>query len=165
MSATVLQRIEQLLREQGIAYDILHHEPVTTSAEAAAVRGVPLASGAKALICKCDAAMVMFVLPADRRLASKQIRREANYRKLRFATPEEVWDLTQLKPGSIPPFGSLFELPTFCDGALSENDRINFNAGDHSVSISMLYVDYLKVERPEIVACGEPSLENERRGH
>ena len=165
MSATVLQRIEQLLNEQGIAYDILHHEPVTTSAEAAAVRGVPLASGAKALICKCDAAMVMFVLPADRRLASKQIRREANYRKLRFATPEEVLDLTQLKPGSIPPFGSLFKLPTFCDGALSENDRINFNAGDHSVSISMLYVDYLKVEHPEIVSCGEPSLENERRGH
>ncbi len=165
MSLTVLQQIEHRLNEQGIVYDVLRHEPVYTSAEAAAVRGAPLCSGAKALICKCDATMAMFVLPADLRLASKQIRREKNYRKLRFATPEEVWDLTQLKPGSIPPFGSLFELPTFCDGALSENNRINFNAGDHSVSISMLYADYLKVEHPEIVACGEPSLENERRGH
>ena len=71
MCPTVLVRIEQLLRAQEIAYDILHHPPVKTSAEAAAVRGVPLASGAKALICKCDQEMVMFVMPADRRLAGK----------------------------------------------------------------------------------------------
>ncbi len=156
MSLTVLQRIEHRLSEQEIVYDVLRHEPVVTSAEAAAVRGAPLCSGAKALICKCDAAMAMFVLPADRRLASKQIRQEKNYRKLRFATPEEVWELTQLKPGSIPPFGSLFELPTFCDVALSKNERINFNAGDHSVSISMLYTDYVAVENPHLVPCGEP---------
>ena len=160
MSLPVLQRIEQLLSAHQIAYEILRHEPVTTSQEAAAVRGVPLASGAKALVCKCDAEMVMFVLPADRRLVSKTIRREANYRKLRFATEQEVWELTELKPGSIPPFGSLFDLPTFCDPALGENERINFNAGDHAVSISLLYTDYLKAENPRMLTCGTPPTTN-----
>tara|TARA_Y100001934_G_C12158651_1_gene680884 strand:- start:441 stop:923 length:483 start_codon:yes stop_codon:yes gene_type:complete len=155
MCPTVLVRIEQLLRAQEIAYDILHHPPVKTSAEAAAVRGVPLASGAKALICKCDQEMVMFVMPADRRLAGKLIRRQARYKKLRFASEHEVWALTGLKPGSIPPFGSLFNIATICDPALGHNKQINFNAGEHSVSISMGYDDYLKAESPRMLQCSE----------
>ena len=155
MSLTVLARIEQLLQAQRIAYDMLHHSPVKTSAEAAAVRGVPLASGAKALICKCDREMIMFVMPADRRLVGKKIRRQAGYKKMRFASAEEVWDLTGLKPGSIPPFGSLFDITTICDPALGENTRINFNAGEHAVSISMRYDDYVAVESPRMLAFTE----------
>ena len=69
MSTSVFQRIENLLRENSADYEILEHEPVYTSEEAARVRGTPLSSGAKALICKCDQEMVLFVMPADRRLA------------------------------------------------------------------------------------------------
>ena len=148
-------QIEEMLRAKQIAYETLRHKPVTTSAEAAAVRGVPLSSGAKALICKCDKELVLFVVPADRRLASKEVRRQAGYRKLRFASPEEVWELTGLRPGAIPPFGSLFGLSTFCDPALGENERINFNAGDHAVSISMRYADYIAAEQPNLFTCAE----------
>ena len=59
-------------------------------------------------------------------------------------------ELTGLTPGSIPPFGSLFGLPTFCDERLGENEVINFNAGDHSVSVSMRYADYVLVEKLEL---------------
>ena len=148
-------QIEEMLQAKQIAYETLRHKPVTTSAEAAAVRGVPLSSGAKALICKCDKELVLFVVPADRRLASKEVRRQAGYRKLRFASPEEVWELTGLRPGAIPPFGSLFGLSTFCDPALGENERINFNAGDHAVSISMRYADYIAAEQPNLFTCAE----------
>jgi Ala-tRNA(Pro) deacylase len=148
-------QIEEMLQAKQIAYETLRHKPVTTSAEAAAVRGVPLSSGAKALICKCDKELVLFVMPADRRLAGKAVRRQAGYKKLRFASPEEVWELTGLRPGAIPPFGSLFGLSTFCDPALGENERINFNAGDHAVSISMRYADYIAAEQPNLFTCAE----------
>lgn len=148
-------QIEEMLQAKQIAYETLRHKPVTTSAEAAAVRGVPLSSGAKALICKCDKELVLFVMPADRRLAGKAVRRQAGYKKLRFASPEEVWELTGLRPGAIPPFGSLFGLSTFCDLALGENERINFNAGDHAVSISMRYADYIAAEQPNLFTCAE----------
>ena len=59
-------------------------------------------------------------------------------------------ELTGLEPGSIPPFGSLFGLSTLCDERLGENERINFNAGDHRISVSMLYADYLRLEGPEL---------------
>lgn len=149
MSA-VFSRLESFLASQGVPFDVLRHEPVFTSQQAAAVRGTALSSGAKALVCKGDDRFVMFVVPADRKLASSQIRRARGWRKLRFANREEVMRLTGLEPGSIPPFGSLFELPTLCDDALGENERINFNAGDHAISISMTYADYIRVERPEL---------------
>jgi len=97
----------------------------------------------------------MFVLPADRKLASKQIRRSRAWRKLRFADRDEVLERTGLEPGSIPPFGSLFDLPTLCDQRLAENQTINFNAGDHCISVSMSYEDFVRVERPELGDFGQ----------
>ncbi|MGD9648513.1 MAG: YbaK/EbsC family protein [Pirellulales bacterium] len=155
MSRPVLERIEHLFAARGVPYHILRHEPVYTSAEAAAVRGTSLASGAKALVCKADEQFVMFVLPADRRLASKSVRKARGWKSLRFATPGEVFELTGLQPGSIPPLGQLFGLATLCDQHLAAQATINFNAGDHAVSISMRYADYVVVEAPEMIDCGE----------
>jgi Ala-tRNA(Pro) deacylase len=148
MEPSVFPRVESLLNQAGVPFQVLHHEPVFTSEEAARVRGVDLASGAKALVCKADDEFLMIVLPADRRLDSKGVRRGLGARRLRFANREEVLELTGLAPGSIPPFGSLFDLKTLCDERLGENERINFNAGDHRISVSMLYADYLRVEGP-----------------
>lgn len=148
--ASVFDRIIEELDRRRISYAVLRHEPVFTSEEAAQIRGTALASGAKALVCKGDDGFVMFVLPADRRLDGRAARRQKGWRKLRFASKEEVADLTGLTPGAIPPFGSLFNLPTLCDRKLGENETINFNAGDHSVSLSMRYSDYLLAEGPEL---------------
>lgn len=150
MALTVLDRLNGLLLGKGIEFSLLRHAPVFTSDEAVAVRGTSLASGAKALICKADEQFVMIVLPADRRLASKAVRKEAGVKSLRFATREEVEQLTGLAPGSIPPFGSLFGLATWCDSRLADQPQINFNAGDHAVSISMTYADYARVEQPRM---------------
>jgi len=150
MSERVFDRLEDLLDRHGVRYDILRHEAVYTSQQAACVRGTPLASGAKALVCKGDGRVVMFVIPADRRLDSRGIRRQRNWRKLRFLSREEVFELTGLEPGAIPPFGQLFGLPTLCDRRLGENERINFNAGDHCISVGMGYADYVRAESPEL---------------
>lgn len=131
------------------------HEPVFTSEEAARVRGTPLESGAKALVCKTGEEFMMLVLPASSRLNSKKVRQSLGLRELRFATREEVVRLTTLQPGSIPPFGSLFRLTTWCDQKLQLQPNINFNAGDHSISLSMSIADYLQIEKPRIGDFGE----------
>jgi Ala-tRNA(Pro) deacylase len=150
MAQSVFERIEHLLQQHGAEYRVLRHEPVYTSEEAARIRGTPLASGAKALICKGDETFVLFVLPADRKLDSGAARRAHGWRKLRFASREEVLSLTGLTAGSIPPFGSLFGLPTLCDRRLGDNETINFNAGDHAISVSLRYSDYVQAERPQL---------------
>jgi Ala-tRNA(Pro) deacylase len=145
---TVFERVEDKLRQAGVPFTVTRHEPVFTSEAAAAVRGTPLASGAKALVVKSGDAFVLLVLPADRKLESKTARTSLGVKSIRFASPDEVDRLTGLKPGSIPPFGSLFGLPTYCDPALGANESINFNAGDHSISVHMAYADYLRAESP-----------------
>lgn len=143
---TCFERLEEFLKAKGVTYTVMRHQPVYTSEEAAAVRGTPLSSGAKALVVKAGDRFVMLVLPADRKLDSRKARDGLGVKSLRFASKEEVLELTGLQPGSIPPFGSLFNLPTYCDPALAENTSINFNAGDHSISIQMAHADYVRVE-------------------
>lgn len=94
----MFERVESLLQQHGIAFRVLRHEPVYTSEEAARVRGTALASGAKALICKGEAGFVMFVVPADRKLDSHRVRRAKGWRKLRFATREEVLGMSTKEP-------------------------------------------------------------------
>src|SRR5512136_1338106 len=150
MNESVFLRVENLLKQHGVNFEVLRHQPVFTSEEAAAVRGVALSTGAKALICKVDARFVMFVIPGDRKLDSKAIRQALGIHALRFATRDELNDVTGLPPGAVPPFGSLFSLPTYCDTRLAENERINFNAGDRSISVSLRYTDYLQMENPTL---------------
>jgi len=151
MEATVFDRLQELLNRNDVPFTILRHEPVFTSEQAAAVRGTPLASGAKALVVKAGDEFVLLVLPADRKLDSRKARDGLGVKSLRFASKEEVQHLTGLEPGSIPPFGSLFQLPTYCDPALGENNSINFNAGDHAISIQMSSADFITVEKPRLV--------------
>jgi Ala-tRNA(Pro) deacylase len=148
---TVFERLTAWLTDKGIAFTVLRHEPAFTSEQAAAVRGVPLSSGAKALVVKAGDGLVMLVIPADRKLDSKKARATLGVKAIRFGTKEEVSQLTGLEPGSIPPFGSLFGLATYVDPALSLNEAINFNAGDHCVSLQLAYNDFLRAETPTLV--------------
>src|SRR5262249_27400704 len=144
METSVCDRLQNWLKQIGVPFTVSRHEPVFTSEQAAAVRGTSLASGAKALIVKAGEKFVLLVLPADRKLDSRKAREALKVKGMRFASKEEVQNLTGLQPGSIPPFGSLFQLETYCDPALGENASINFNAGDHAISIQMTYNDYVQ---------------------
>ena len=151
MRQSVFARLEQILHQHGVDFQVSRHEPVFTSEQAAAVRGTLLASGAKALIVKADDSFLMLVLPADRKLDSRKAQRGLGSKSLRFATKEELLELTGLEPGAVPPFGSLFSLPVYVDPALAENVSINFNAGDRTISIQMRHGDYLTAERPTLL--------------
>jgi Ala-tRNA(Pro) deacylase len=146
--ASVFERLQDKLTAAGVPFAVSRHEPVYTSDQAAAVRGASLSSGAKALVVKAGERFVMLVVPADRKLDSKKARAALGTKSLRFASKEEVLQLTGLEPGSIPPFGSLFGLATFVDPALAGSEEINFNAGDHAISVRMTHADYLRAEGP-----------------
>ena len=146
--STVFGRLRRKLQESGVDFVHTRHRPVYTSPEAAEVRGAVLHSGAKAIVLKAGARFVMVVLPADLALDSAAVRRHLGCKRMRFATKDEVFELTGLTPGSIPPFGSLFDLPTLCDERLSDNREINFNAGSHTDSFRLAYQAYNEVESP-----------------
>jgi Ala-tRNA(Pro) deacylase len=132
------------LEEAGLPFELLTHAPVRTSEEAARVRGTRLDEGAKALVVRAGDRYVHCVLPAHRRADNAALRTILGTRTLRFATPEELDGLTGCAPGAVPPFGNLFGLPVFVDEELAARERIAFNAGSNTVSITMRAGDFVR---------------------
>lgn len=151
------EKIKAFLDEKGIKYEVTEHKPVLTCEEAAEVRGVPLASGAKAMLLKdsakkaaADAApFILAVLSAANKFSSKQFKKISACKNFRFASPQEVFETTGCLPGAVPPFGKIFGVPVWVDRSLGKNEKINFNCGLRTRSISMTYEDYFKAEEPK----------------
>jgi len=150
MSQTKLQLIRSHLDTRGIAYREVEHEPTRTSEESAAARGEALSTGAKALLLRTDGVFRLFVLPADCKLDSAAIRRRLGVRKTRFATVEELHELTGLVPGSVPPFGApILPFELYADESVGlETDKVAFNAGSLTNSIIMTASDWERIARP-----------------
>jgi Ala-tRNA(Pro) deacylase len=149
----ILDRIKSFLTREGIQFREIHHQETKTSAESAQARGEPLEIGGKALLMKVDDAFRLFVISAARKSSSKKIKTYFSAARLRFATPEELRELTGLAPGSVPPFGQpILDFPLYIDDSVAVNPRIAFNAGSLTDSIILNTSDYLRV-------CGGTRLE------
>jgi Ala-tRNA(Pro) deacylase len=148
----VHQRLLDLLRAEAVGFRVSSHEPVTTSAEAAAARGAELRSGAKPMLVKSKAGFVLVVLAADRRVDWKLLAPLVGGKGARFASDEELQQATGLSKGAVPPVGALFGLRTIYDTSLLDVSTVNFNAGTHSDSAAMRRDDLIRVGGGEVVS-------------
>lgn len=144
------ERLLELLGSAGAAFTLSQHAAVTTSAQAAAVRGAELRSGAKAMLVKTRSGFVLAVLAADRRVDWKALGPLLGDRNVRFANDAELAEVTGLAKGAVPPLGALFGLRTLYDRSLLALETVNFNAGTHTDSITMA--------RPELIRVGGGEL-------
>ncbi|MFL5627006.1 MAG: YbaK/EbsC family protein [Ktedonobacteraceae bacterium] len=147
---TVFEKIISLLESKHVMYKLTEHEPVRTSEEAARIRGVPLKTGAKAMIARCKDDYYLLVLPADRQIDWKRLRSILRVRDIRLATAEEAEQVAHVKMGSVPPFGNVLGLPTFFDEGLFENEVVNFNPGSITHSIAMKSADLRALVAPNV---------------
>ncbi|MBN2015522.1 hypothetical protein JW766_01700 [Candidatus Dojkabacteria bacterium] len=152
-----LEVIKDRLEKNRISYKEFRHRPVRTSEEAQRERpDYSLSQGAKAILISAklksgEKKYFMLVLPGNRRIDSKKVRKLLKCSKFSFASEDEVLEITEgVLPGGVPPFGNIFNLDVYVDESLSKNDEIIFNAGDRSVSIAMKYEDYKKLSKPHI---------------
>ncbi len=148
-----LQAIRHLLVSHQVPFREVHHGPTYTSQQSAAARGEAVEIGGKAIVMKVDDTFHLFVLSAARSVDSGAIRKRLNARRSRFATPEELAQLTELVPGCVPPLGRpILDLDLYADEAMLQNQRIAFNAGSLTDSIIMGMSDYLRVAAPVVFA-------------
>jgi Ala-tRNA(Pro) deacylase len=145
-------RLIALLHEDGAEFELSRHGSVTTSAEAAAVRGTDLRSGAKAMLVKSRSGFVLAVLAADRRIDWKLLAPLVGGKGARLATDEELVATTGLTRGAVPPLGVLFGLRTIYDRSLLDVATVNFNAGTHTDSVSMRADDLIRIGAGELAS-------------
>jgi Ala-tRNA(Pro) deacylase len=147
----VTRKAIELLASKGINFEKLEHAVVTTSSEASGARGSKLSQGAKAIIVKANDQFYHLIISAAVQLNNNKLRKVLGTRRVRFATTEELFELTGCSPGAVPPFGNLFGLPVFMDNALMEEETVYFNCGSHTISLKMKRSDLAEATDAQIV--------------
>lgn len=149
-------RIRTHLKGLGTPFREVHHAPTKTSKASANARGESLEIGGKAILLKTDEVFRLFVLSASRRIDSAAIRRQLKVKKIRFASQDELFNLTGLLPGAVPPFGPpILPFELFVDPSILTNERIAFNAGTLEVSFVLTVADYIRAAAPKVLAFAE----------
>mmetsp|Transcript_1132 Transcript_1132/g.2735 ORF Transcript_1132/g.2735 Transcript_1132/m.2735 type:complete len:167 (+) Transcript_1132:3-503(+) len=138
-----------LEKVEGLPVRHFEHVPVRTSEEASILRGVTMASGAKAMLVTDGALFVLCVMSAALKLDWKPLKKLLSSNRIKFASEEQVRQVTGCLPGAVPPFGSVFGVQTYMDESLvTQGDTINFNVGLRTHSLQMSVHDYIAVEQP-----------------
>jgi Ala-tRNA(Pro) deacylase len=158
-------KLKEYLDEVGATYSGHPHRPVYTSQETAQSVGIPGHEMVKSVILKADdEQLIMAVVSANDVVNLDLLREEIGCRVLRLASEIEFRDaFPTCKEGAMPPFGRLFDVPTYCDTNLSRNSEIEFNAGTHDETIRMKFDDYRRLAHPTMAHFARPYHEGGQR--
>ena len=144
------KRLIDCLNENKAHYEILHHPEAVTAQRIAQAEHVKGRHHAKVVIAKSGDRHLMIVLPADHQIDLEKAEKTIG-KAISLGKEQEFKSLfPDCAIGAMPPFGNLYNLPTYVDKQLAEQDYIVFEAGMHTDAIKMSYRDYEKIVKPEV---------------
>jgi prolyl-tRNA editing enzyme YbaK/EbsC (Cys-tRNA(Pro) deacylase) len=144
----VFNEIINLLDTSDVEYELMEHQEVKTSQQAAEVRGTPMSMAPKAMIFKKKVgSYIMICVPADREVDVAKVQKVVG-EDLQLASPEDVEMQFGVKVGAVPPFGKVFGMEMYMDKVFWEREDVVFNAGRRDRSIKMKAADLIKLTNP-----------------
>lgn len=145
------ERLESYLREHQVPFAVLKHPEAFTAQEVAAAQHVSGHQLAKVVMVWADKALTMLVVPASGRVNLRRATELLGAKKLRLASEAEfVERFPDCQVGAMPPFGNLYDLPVWVDGALADQDHIVFRVGTYTETMSLGYSDYAALVQPRV---------------
>lgn len=158
-------KLRDYLNNSGVAYMRHAHPAAYTSQEIAQSIHVSGREMVKSVVLKADeGSLVMAVLSANDTANLDILREEIGCGVLRLATENEFRDaFPTCKVGAMPPFGNVFDVPTYCELNLAKNREIEFNAGTHDETIRMAFDDFKRLVNPKILHFAQPYQEGVQR--
>jgi len=130
------QKIKKFLEKQKIKYEILEHRTVYTAFDKSQTLKVSPKIVVKTLILRKDKDLIFVLIPADRKLDLKKIRKLG--KKVKLVTERTIKNkIKGVKVGAIPPFGILWKAKTFADKILKKQKKIIVNGGNWQTSIKL----------------------------
>ena len=149
MTMALPKRVKQYLKENRVKYKITRHKEVFTTQEIAATQHISGKQLAKVVIVRAKD-FAMMVLPANLLLDIKKVKKILKSKSVRLAKEAEIEKLfPDCEIGAMPPFGNLYNLPVYIDKALTEKEKVVFEAGDHTHTITMKYEDLVRLVQPK----------------
>jgi Cys-tRNA(Pro) deacylase len=145
-------KIQALLDQKNIAYEVFEHEPVYTNPAMAEALNVSESETVKSLVLKTkEGQMIVLVLPGNKKVDWKHAAAGAKTKKVSFAKPEAVSQAVGCEVGCVPPFGHLATLPIYMDPDLIKKNFVYFNPGVHNKSFKIKAWDLKKLCKPSFI--------------
>ena len=149
----IAKTLRNHLEERGVRYRTIAHSPAFTAQGAAHRAHIHGRQFAKTVVVFIDGNPAMMVLPADQRIGVQNLRTLAGTEDIRLAHEDEFRShFPDCELGALPPFGNLYDMPTYAAPELAECEEIIFNAGNHAELVRMRWSDYEEDVQPRIAA-------------
>ena len=129
---SIASTVDLALSLTEVDFKILRHQHSSTSAESAHKAHVGEDQLAKAVALKDEVGPLLAVLPASHNLDLEGLRKTLHRPGLALMKEDELSEVFfDCEQGAVPPLGPDYRIPTVVDRALTEQDDIYFEAGDH----------------------------------
>jgi len=152
-------KITDLLDTYGISYrTLLHTQPVFTVEAAAEQRGVVKEEMVKSiLLCDKNGRYVMACVTGDARLNPKAVRTYLpdGWKRLHFASAEEVLAVTGCIKGAIAPLGLPEDVPVIFDEDIGRCEKITISSGDPMAGLELNTENLIRVAGAKIAKIAE----------
>jgi prolyl-tRNA editing enzyme YbaK/EbsC (Cys-tRNA(Pro) deacylase) len=136
MKTLITEKLEAL----NLDYTVKpHSQPVYTSEAAARERGVRLSQIVKTmLLMDRKDRMLVAVLPGDKKLDLKKIKKLMGVKDLRFLDRQTIEQRLGLVAGAIAPIAELFgNIPILVDPAVFRENRVDISSGDPCAGLEL----------------------------
>jgi Ala-tRNA(Pro) deacylase len=144
------ERLQRFLERQQLAYDVVPHPEQFTAQQVAEAAHIPGRHLAKVILVQEEGGgYAMVVLPAPCRVGLAALKAAGVGRRLALAPEAAIRRVfPDCEVGAMPPFGNLYDLPTYLDACFPRTGDFVFQAGNHQEVVRMRYDDYERVTRP-----------------
>lgn len=146
-----INTLTSFLDKNKVEYVTIRHSPAYTAQKIAAAAHIPGREVAKTVMVNVDGKMAMAVLRATDQVDLDLLRGTAKAKSVSLATEDEFKDAFKgVELGAMPPFGNLYGMDVYVDQALSKDQQIAFNAGNHTELIQLTYADFERLAKPRV---------------
>ena len=144
-------RVPDFLTRQQVAFETVWHPPAFTAAKRAKYLRVPGRQVAKSVLLVGPGGPFLAVLPATHHIDTETLAASLGG-PVRLATEDELADVFRdCEWGVVPPFGSLYGLPTLLENEVLADDLLVFEGNTHVEAIRLRCGDFEHLERPRRV--------------
>jgi Ala-tRNA(Pro) deacylase len=138
----IAHTLERYLDAKRVKYDVIAHEPTSTSIQTAETCRIPGERLAKAVLLRDDIGYAVAVLPASRHIRLSELKRQFGS-DVELATEREAAELFEdCARGAIPAVGECYGLDTLVDESIDEQPEVYFEGGDHRTLVHMSHREF-----------------------
>jgi len=140
--AHIATRISSFLKQQRINFEVLEHETTSSLLQAARYLNVEENFVIRTLVLKADNELICVVLPLNH-LIDFNVLKQVTGKDFEPVAVSSVSPLfLDCEAGTVPPFGMLYEIDTYFDHQILNEDALVFEAGSRNALIKVDSKDF-----------------------